>query len=81
MVFSTITLSARQTLAPDGMLGRIHSAYRVISASGLLLGAALGGPLASHFGLTAPFWFGVIALTAVTLAVWRPLRTDQYLAN
>jgi hypothetical protein len=36
------------------MLGRVQDAYRAVSNGGLLAGAALGGPLTSTVGLTAP---------------------------
>ncbi|HEV8560362.1 MAG TPA: MFS transporter [Actinophytocola sp.] len=72
-VWSTLTASLRQSLAPPDMLGRIHSAYRFLSTAGMLLGAALGGIVANSFGLTAPFWLGTAGATALTLFAWRPL--------
>jgi MFS family permease len=69
-MFSTVSASLRQSLAPANMLGRVHGAYRVASNGGLLAGAALGGLVSTYFGLTAPFLLGFIAMTAVSVVVW-----------
>jgi predicted MFS family arabinose efflux permease len=74
-VFSSIGASLRQSLAPDGMLGRIQGAYRTVSNGGLLAGAALGGLLTSARGLTAPLWLGLAATTAAIILAWRPFAT------
>jgi predicted MFS family arabinose efflux permease len=54
------------------MLGRVQGAYRAISSTGLLAGAALGGLLTSAAGLTAPLWLGLAASTMVIVLAWRP---------
>lgn len=74
MLFSTLNSSLRQSLTPPDLLGRVHSAYRLLSNGGLLLGAATGGLLAHSFGLTAPFWLGFALVSLVTIAVWRVLN-------
>jgi predicted MFS family arabinose efflux permease len=74
VMFSTVTASLRQSLAPADMLGRVHGAYRLVSNGGMLAGAALGGLLSSHFGLAAPCWLGFTAMTAVTVVVWNTLN-------
>ncbi len=71
-MFSSVGATLRQSLAPPGMLGRVQGAYRAVSNSGMLAGAALGGLLTSAFGLTAPLWLGLAALTAVHRLAWRP---------
>ncbi|MBF6332998.1 MFS transporter [Nocardia transvalensis] len=72
-VFTTIGASLRQSLVPPELLGRVHSAYRLVGATGLFLGAFLGGLLASQFGLAAPFWVGFACAVVFTLAAWRKL--------
>jgi MFS family permease len=74
VMFSTVGASLRQSLAPANMLGRVHGAYRLASNGGMLAGAALGGLISTHFGLTAPFVLGFTAMTAVTIAVWGTLN-------
>jgi hypothetical protein len=53
------------------MLGRVQGAYRAISGTGLLAGAAFGGLLTSVAGLTAPLWLGLAAITMVIALAWR----------
>ena len=74
VMFSTVSASLRQSLAPANMIGRVHGAYRLASNGGMLAGAALGGLISSRFGLTAPFWLGFAAMTAVSVAVWGTLN-------
>ena len=71
-VFSSVGATLRQSLAPPGMLGRVQGAYRAISSTGLLAGAALGSLLTSVAGLTAPLWLGLAAITMVIALAWRP---------
>lgn len=80
VTFSTINATLRQTLAPPEMLGRVHSAYRLLSNGGMLTGAALGGLTARYLGLTAPFWFGALAVTLVAAGAWRVL-TNRLMAT
>ncbi|HEX9358370.1 MAG TPA: MFS transporter, partial [Streptosporangiaceae bacterium] len=72
-VFSSVSATLRQSLAPPGMLGRVQGAYRAVSNGGLLTGAALGGLLTSAVGLTAPLWLGLAAITTAIALTWRPL--------
>jgi predicted MFS family arabinose efflux permease len=74
IMFSAISASLRQSLAPANMLGRVHGAYRVASNDGMLAGAALGGLVSTYLGLTAPFWLGFTAMTAVSVVVWGTLN-------
>jgi predicted MFS family arabinose efflux permease len=64
-VWNVLTFALRQTLIPEGLLGRVTSAYRLVGVGSGALGAVIGGLLARELGLTAPFWFAA----AVTLAV------------
>jgi MFS family permease len=74
LLFSTVNVSLRQGIAPPEMLGRVHSAYRLLSNGGMFLGAALGGVLATAFGLTAPFWVGAVGMMLVAALSWRVLN-------
>jgi predicted MFS family arabinose efflux permease len=64
-VWNVLTFALRQTLIPEGLLGRVTSAYRLVGVGSGALGAVVGGLLAREFGLTAPYWFAA----AVTLTV------------
>lgn len=61
MVWNVVTVTARQELVPDVLLGRVTSAYRVVALGVLPLGAVLGGVVASKYGLHAP-WVAASAL-------------------
>ena len=76
-VWTVVTSSLRQRLAPGAMLGRITGAHALLSWGGAALGALAGGSIASLFGLRAPFLGGaaVLLLIAIGLAVL-PIRRE-----
>jgi MFS family permease len=66
VVWNVITVSFRQRIIPDHLLGRVNSAYRFIGWGANPLGALAGGLLANAFGLRAPFFIaGAISLGAL----------------
>lgn len=67
-VWNIITVSLRQQIVPDVLLGRVNSAYRFLGWGSMPLGALAGGWLADAYGLRVPFLVGG-AVTAVAL-VW-----------
>lgn len=72
-VWGTLSQAVRQRAVPQELQGRVASVYLVGLFLGLVVGQALGGPIAGRWGLTAPFWFAFVG-SAVTLAlVWRQL--------
>jgi MFS family permease len=54
-IWNIITVSMRQTIVPEELLGRVNSAYRLLGWGTMPIGAAVGGLLADGFGLRAPF--------------------------
>jgi MFS family permease len=80
-VWSVLTVTLRQRLVPDDLLGRVTSAYALFSTGGAAVGALLGGILAHDFGLTAPFWFALVVVGTLTLASTRLLTTSRMAAN
>ena len=58
VIWNIITVSLRQTIIPDELLGRVNSVYRFLGWGSMPLGALLGGGLATVFGLRAPFLVG-----------------------
>jgi len=79
IVWNVITISLRQQIIPERLLGRVNSVYRLLGLGGMSLGALLGGVLARGFGLTAPFWFSSLSVAILAVIVWRILdnRTVQ----
>ncbi len=67
LVWNVITVSLRQTLIPDHLLGRVNSVYRFLGWGSMPIGAALGGGVAGLAGLRAPYFMagGVLLLLAV----------------
>jgi MFS family permease len=65
-VWNVVTISLRQELIPERLLGRVFSAFRMVGFGGMALGALASGLLAREFGLTVPFW--VAAATLIILS-------------
>ena len=41
---------------------------------GLVVGSGIGGLLAQHYGVTAPFWFAFAGSAVFVVVIWRQLR-------
>ncbi|APC35864.1 MFS transporter [Nocardiopsis dassonvillei] len=54
-VWNVVTVSLRQRITPDPLLGRVNSAYRLLAWGTMPLGAATGGLIAEFLGLTWVF--------------------------
>jgi MFS family permease len=65
VVWNIITVSLRQQITPDRLLGRVNSGYRLLGWGSMPLGAATGGLLAQFLGLTAVF----ATMAVLTLAL------------
>ncbi len=77
MVWNIVTVSLRQAITPDELLGRVNSAYQVAAMGMAPLGAISGGLLASWPGLRAPMFIGGLALTATAMAVTPIVKIDS----
>jgi MFS family permease len=72
-VWGTVSQSVRQRAVPMEYQGRVGAVYSVGLYAGIVVGQLLGGLIADHWGLIAPFWFAFVG-SAITLALlWRPL--------
>jgi MFS family permease len=67
VVWNVITVSMRQSIIPDRLLGRVNSVYRLLGWGMMPIGAALGGFLASTYGLRAPYFAAAGVLGAATI--------------
>ncbi|HEX4905843.1 MAG TPA: MFS transporter [Acidimicrobiales bacterium] len=65
VVWNVITVSFRQRITPDRLMGRMNSAYRLLGWGTMPIGAALGGVIAEIWGLRPTF--AVAALLHVPL--------------
>ena len=75
LVWNILTVSMRQSLVPDELLGRVNSAYRMLGWGTMPIGAISGGLIASAFGLRAPFVFA--GTSALLLAAWISTRVTN----
>jgi MFS family permease len=75
LVWNVLTVSMRQSLVPDELLGRVNSAYRMVGWGTMPIGAITGGLIASAFGLRAPFLFA--GASALVVAVWITTRVTN----
>lgn len=75
VLWNVITVSLRQRIAPNRLLGRVNSAYRLLAWGTMPLGAAAGGVLAQWLGLQA--MFGIMGLFTLALLLMMPLLTDK----
>ena len=84
IVWNVVTVSLRQTLIPDELLGRVNSVYRFFGWGAMPIGTLLGGGLVSlvangatrELGLRAPFIAGALIHLALLATVSRRLTTD-----
>jgi MFS family permease len=85
VLWNVITVSLRQSIIPDHLLGRVNSAYRFFGWGGLPLGAFLGGAIVNlaeplvgrDLALRAPFGVCAAIHLVVILAVGRALTTAR----
>jgi MFS family permease len=72
-VWGTVSQTVRQRAVPTEFQGRVGAVYAVGLYAGIVVGQAIGGVIADHWGLVAPFWFAFVG-SGVTLALlWRAL--------
>ncbi|HEY3722712.1 MAG TPA: hypothetical protein VGN59_05030 [Acidimicrobiia bacterium] len=67
--WSVVTVSLRQAIVPDELLGRVNGAYRLVGLGTMPIGALLGGVLARTFGLRAPFIVGGVLCVLVGIGM------------
>lgn len=68
VTWNVITVSLRQRIVPDALLGRLNSAYRLFAWGTQPVGALLGGIIGQVLGLPAVFLFaGAVGLLLVLL--------------
>lgn len=77
MLWNIPTVSFRQAITPDHLLGRLNSVYRLLAWGTMPLGAALGGLIAEAFGLRTVF--ASMALLSLVLLIPNVTITDTKL--
>lgn len=77
VVWNVITVSLRQTIIPDELLGRVNSVYRFIGWGSMPIGALVGGFVADAFGLRAPFLAAGAVMALVLLPAARVITSAE----
>lgn len=76
VVWNICSLSLRQKLVPDALLGRVGGAARVLSLGGLAIGSALGGVLGTQ-NLAIPVAAGGIVFLCCCVLAAAALRDEH----
>ncbi|WP_189113881.1 MFS transporter [Pilimelia terevasa] len=72
-VWHTTSTTVRQRAVPQELQGRVGSVNVIAVFGGLVAGSAIGGALASRYGVTAPFWFAFGGSVLFLALLWREL--------
>jgi predicted MFS family arabinose efflux permease len=80
-IWGTTSITVRQRAVPSPLQGRVSSVNTISVYGGLVAGSAIGGVLATHYGVTAPFWFAFAGSAFFLVLLWRELtqiaHTDE----
>lgn len=78
-IWNIVSVTYGQSVAPDAMLSRVMSGFRVIAYGAFPIGAALGGVIASTVSLRATFFVGAAIVAA--LAPFLVFVTNRHSLN
>lgn len=81
LVWNVVSVSTRQRLIPDALLGRVNSIYRLLAWGMMPLGLVLSGVVVSlgelvtsrGTALVLPFWVAGLGSVVVAILVWRAI--------
>lgn len=81
LTWNIVSVSTRQRMIPDALLGRVNSLYRLLAWGMMPVGLILSGlivrlaegPLPRDVALMLPFWAAALGALALTAAAWRAL--------
>jgi predicted MFS family arabinose efflux permease len=73
-IWGTTSRTVRMRAVPIEFQGRVGSVYMVGVFGGLVVGNAVGGLIASVWGVTAPFWFAFVGSAVILALIWRELE-------
>lgn len=79
VVWNIITVTLRQRIVPDHLLGRVNAGYRLFAWGTQPIGALVGGLIGESLGLRAVFIFG--GVLALTLFAARVVITEEALTQ
>lgn len=79
VMWNVVTVSLRQRIVPDELLGRVNAGYRLLAWGTQPIGALAGGVLAELLGLESVFVVGGVLIAALLVA--RVVVTDDEIAR
>ncbi|MEV4808146.1 MFS transporter [Nonomuraea sp. NPDC049421] len=74
IVYAITSVTLRQRLCPDRLLGRVNATMRCFVTGIFPAGALLGGVLAEAAGVRAALWTAAVIILLSPLPTWRALR-------
>lgn len=82
LLWNIVTVSYRQRMIPDELLGRVNSVYRFFGWGGIPIGAVLGGAIVALFepslgremALRLPYWGAGFGMVGLAVYGWRRLK-------
>ena len=72
-IWGTTSVTVRQRAVPMALQGRVGAVNLVGVYGGMVIGSGIGGLLAQHWGLAAPFWFGFAGSAVFVVLIWGQL--------
>lgn len=72
-IWGTTSMTVRQRAVPSELQGRVGSVNLVGTFGGLVIGSGIGGVIAQHWGVTAPFWFAFAGSALFVVLIWGQL--------
>jgi MFS family permease len=72
-IWGATSITVRQRAVPNELQGRVAGVNSLGTFGGLVIGAAIGGPIAAHWGITAPFWFAFVGSAVFVVGIWGQL--------
>jgi MFS family permease len=70
VLWNVVTVSLRQRITPDRLLGRMNAAYRLVGWGMMPIGSLLGGVLAEWLGLRPTFLVAAVITLAALVGFW-----------
>lgn len=78
--WNVVTVSFRQRIVADHLLGRVNASYRLFAYGALPIGAAIGGFIGETFGLRAVFALAAALIAGTLLPIARRVTPRQLAA-
>ncbi|MFI9558791.1 MFS transporter [Nonomuraea endophytica] len=72
-IWGTTSVTVRQRAVPHELQGRVGAVNTICVFGGMVVGALIGGILATRFGVAAPFWFAFAGSAVFVVLLWRQL--------